>query len=193
MYKVNILLAMAILLTSTPAYSVSFRNDIGKKIRVSNGQVWGEWRSPYFCPYNSYVVGFSLQVEGRQGDGDDTALNNVRLICSNGSTVESPGANNWGNWGRPSKCGDGYLSGFSLKVEGKQGDGDDTAANSLGGVCSNGAQINAENGGDWGRWGGTSFCPSGMAVCGAELKIEPKIGDGDDTAVNDVALYCCPR
>ncbi|MCI5146061.1 MAG: hypothetical protein D3923_11150, partial [Candidatus Electrothrix sp. AR3] len=166
------------------------------EITADNGQKWGAWQAKYECPQNTYARGFSLQVEGKQGDGDDTALNNVRLICSDGSTVQSAGSPGWGSWGSPVECAsDSYFSGFSLKVESSQGGGDDTAANSMKGVCSkNGTQISTiepSNAGPWGSFGDSKFC-SGGQVCGAQLKIEASQGGGDDTAVNNVTLICCP-
>ncbi|MCI5127421.1 MAG: hypothetical protein D3907_02725 [Candidatus Electrothrix sp. AUS3] len=161
------------------------------EIRVTNGGKWGTWRDTFMCPDFQYVTGISLKVEGRQEGDDDTALNNIRLHCSDGSTVESNEAHSWGTWGTREECPSGrYMTGFKLKVEADQGSGDDTAANSMAGVCSDGQTITPTNGGGWGQWGSEASCPSNKKVCGAQLKIEPHI-DGDDTAVNDVILYCC--
>lgn len=44
----------------------------------------------------------------------------------------------------------------------------------------------------WGGWRGATFCPDNQYVCGLEQKIEPKQGDGDDTAMNGVRMICCP-
>jgi hypothetical protein len=44
----------------------------------------------------------------------------------------------------------------------------------------------------WGTWRGAAFCPENHYVCGIEQKVEPQQGNGDDTAVNGVRVYCCP-
>ncbi|MCI5222596.1 MAG: hypothetical protein D3924_07990 [Candidatus Electrothrix sp. AR4] len=163
------------------------------EIHVTNGGSWGSWTPTYMCPNFTYVEGIALKVESGQGGGDDTALNNVRLYCSDGSTVESNDAHTWGTWGSSVECTSGrYMTGYKLKIEGDQGSGDDTAANSMEGICTDGATIVPTNGGAWGSWGNAVSCPAGKRVCGAALKIEANQGsDGDDTGVNDVALFCC--
>ena len=46
--------------------------------------------------------------------------------------------------------------------------------------------------GQFGRW--SESCPPESAVCGIQTKIEPKQGKAsDDTALNDVKLYCCKQ
>ncbi|NOZ02683.1 MAG: hypothetical protein GXP54_12455, partial [Deltaproteobacteria bacterium] len=46
--------------------------------------------------------------------------------------------------------------------------------------------------GAWGTWTGWVNCPKNMYVCGLAQKVEPKQGDNDDTAMNSVAMRCCP-
>jgi len=43
---------------------------------------WGNWASePTFCPAGSFVYGFRILIESIQGQGDDTALNDIQLFC----------------------------------------------------------------------------------------------------------------
>ena len=44
----------------------------------------------------------------------------------------------------------------------------------------------------WGSWSDPLYCPVNQYVCGLEQSIEPNQGQGDDTAMNAVAFYCCP-
>ena len=182
------------LLISFSAHAVDFRNDVKKRITVNNGLSWGRWMPAYYCPPQTYVKGFNIKVEGNQGDGDDSALNDLMLICSNGNKLTSQGVNGWGGWGRDTKCSNSsYISAFVLKVEGSIGDGDDTAVNSFGAECSNGGTINPSNSAPWGVWGKMVHCPTGTVACGAQLRSEKALSDGDDTSVNNIALYCCSK
>lgn len=40
-----------------------------------NTGIWGTWFAAVYCPLGQYIVGFNTRTEGRQGSGDDTALN----------------------------------------------------------------------------------------------------------------------
>ncbi len=55
-----------------------------------------------------------------------------------------------------------------------------------------GSQVGFANSGSWGVWSDPQFCPDGYYVCGLKQKVEPRQGDGDDSAMNAVAFYCCP-
>ncbi|NXM44606.1 VMO1 protein, partial [Gymnorhina tibicen] len=44
--------------------------------------------------------------------------------------------------------------------------------------------------GTWGDW--SPSCPRSWGVCGIHTRLQPPQGVGDDTALNDVKLYCCP-
>jgi hypothetical protein len=178
----------------------SFRNDVVTQINSKVGGNWGSWQQARFCNPRTYVRGFALKVEPRQGDGDDTALNNIKLLCANKrgqikDRVVSGGSPNWGHWGSKTMCGSraDYARAFRLRVEPSQGKGDDTAANSMDIICSSGVHLTPSNGGPWGNWGHFVYCPRGSAICGMSLKIEPSQKKGDDTSVNDVTFYCCSK
>ena len=79
-----------------------------------------------------------------------------------------------------------------------QGTGDDTAANNMKVRCRSfyGYKEHERymgNGNDgWGSYGHWSkSCAANTAVCGIRTSIETPQGRGDDTALNDVELYCC--
>ena len=48
---------------------------------VSGGHDWGYWRGRTYCPAHEFVCGIEQKVEGSQGDGDDTSVNDIAIIC----------------------------------------------------------------------------------------------------------------
>ena len=85
--------------------------------------------------------------------------------------MEFPG--DWGDWGNHEFCRNGgYAVGFATKVEGAQGDGDDTAMNALALQCSGGGYITSAFGG-WGSYDLAAWhnsCDSGYT--GAKVQVE---------------------
>ena len=43
---------------------------------------WGSWSKNFICPAGENVVGFINRVESKQSDGDDTAMNGLRMYCA---------------------------------------------------------------------------------------------------------------
>ncbi|KAB8029210.1 hypothetical protein GCL57_11790 [Fluviispira multicolorata] len=42
---------------------------------------WGNWSNIYYCPTGQVIQGLITRVERQRYNGDDTALNGVRMIC----------------------------------------------------------------------------------------------------------------
>ncbi|CAM4663401.1 unnamed protein product [Leuciscus chuanchicus] len=95
----------------------------------------------------------------------------------------------WGVWGRIKWCPSGYFKSFQLRVESSQGSGDDTAANNINFKCSGGQVLEGDST-DWGDWGNWSPTCEGKGICGIQTRVEPPQGRGDDTALNDVRMFC---
>ncbi|XP_066502469.1 vitelline membrane outer layer protein 1-like [Hoplias malabaricus] len=95
---------------------------------------WGTWTKPKHCQ-TGMMMNFQLRVEGHQGDGDDTAANNIKFQCSDNSELVGDGTS-WGTWGGWSKwCTGRGICGIQTKVEGPQGSGDDTSLNDVRFFC----------------------------------------------------------
>ncbi|CAM4663479.1 unnamed protein product [Leuciscus chuanchicus] len=177
----------------------SERRPYRSELTVSNGMSWGSWGFKSMCPSGRYAAGFSLKVERPIGAGDDTALNGIRLHCVDRSkgassindytSIESD-VGKWGVWTDIKWCNSGYLTAFQLRVESRQGAGDDTAANNIKFTCTGVNYLEGDSTawGDWGNWSPTCM---GKGICGIQTRIEAPQGIGDDTALNDVRMFCC--
>ncbi|XP_051536965.1 vitelline membrane outer layer protein 1-like isoform X2 [Myxocyprinus asiaticus] len=171
-------------------------------LKVSNGMRWGTWGLEEMCPTGTYAAGFSLKVERNLLPlQDDTALNGIRLHCidpsknsaysrEHYSTVQSE-VGSWGTWTNIKWCSSGFLKTFQLRVESSQGGGDDTAANNIRFTCSENGEVLEGSGMSWGDWGDWSNTCPGKGICGIKTSIEEPQHSGDDTALNDVMMYCC--
>ncbi|KAL4218208.1 Vitelline membrane outer layer protein 1 [Mactra antiquata] len=175
-----------------------------QEIAVTNGGPYGSWTSPEYCPPGQFATGYSMKIEASQFSGDDTAMNSMRLTCSdaNGHNINqvTSGQGPFGSWTNLESCPAGkYLVAFVLQVEGPQGSSDDTAANYARFYCRDfvGTQgiteiSHSPGQGVWGNYGNYSpTCPVNSAICGLTTKIEGDQGSGDDTTLNDVKFYCC--
>lgn len=99
-------------------------------------------------------------------DGNDSLVINYHGDLSGGTKVDSPLYVNGSLTSSRSGCRADSCDGMSWKnVNGGQG---------------------------WGSWRGRTYCPAHTFVCGLEQRVEGDQGDGDDTAVNDIAIICCP-
>ncbi|KAK7131679.1 hypothetical protein R3I94_016714 [Phoxinus phoxinus] len=168
-------------------------------LTVSNGLKWGSWGQREFCPTGTYATGFSLMVE-EPVFWDNTALNGIRLYCVSRTkdlsdlnkeiSVQSD-VGRWGKWTDIKWCPSGFLTAFQLRVQSNQGIEDDTAANNIRFNCSGGSLPHGD-GTDWGEWGNWSPTCMGRGICGLKTRVEEPQGfEGDDTALNDVLMYCC--
>lgn len=63
----------------TAANSVAFRCSSGEVIEAEGGP-WGDWGREISGPRRSAICGLAVKVEPQQGQGDDTALNDVQFF-----------------------------------------------------------------------------------------------------------------
>ena len=99
---------------------------------------WGTFSNYYFCNGdNNEVVGFQMKVQSQQGSGDDSAANKLDLFCKSGQKLSAPTETSFGDWVPHLRCPPGQgVVGLQVRMEAKQGDGDDTALNGVRMVCS---------------------------------------------------------
>merc|ERR1711892_276721 len=179
--------------SALPAYNdqVSSLTCTCSQQRLEFSGYWGDWGPKQFCQNGGYAIGFATKVEGRQGDGDDTAMNGLKLQCSGRDFITSA-VQTWGSWNYAwNSCRSGY-TGAKVAVERPQGGGDDTATNCVQLFCKGGGNwISTNNCRSWGTWRAPKYCGSGKKICAIQTRVERVLGKGDDTALNNINLYCC--
>ena len=104
--------------------SHSFNTNFKTELRPHAGSSWGSWGPSEFCPDDSWASGYQLMVEPSCGDiCDDTALNSLKLFCSQLTGVEdgfvTSKTGNFGGWNDPLMCGEAgsFISGIQFKSE----------------------------------------------------------------------------
>ena len=108
--------------SALPAYNdqVSSLTCTCSQQRLEFSGYWGDWGPKQFCQNGGYAIGFATKVEGRQGDGDDTAMNGLKLQCSGRDFITSA-VQTWGSWNYAwNSCRSGY-TGAKVAVERPQG------------------------------------------------------------------------
>lgn len=169
-----------------PVYTL---NSVVSYISPGNGMTWGSWTNYAQCPLGSWMSGFAVRVEPKQGWGDDTALNAIKANCAARDGLQMAtelipggGGGNYGSWTGYSACPAGkHVVAIALQVEGSQGVSDDTAANTFRGLCSDGTVLSHSNS-NWGNWGSWS----------SWVRVE-QAGAADCTSLNDVEVACCAK
>lgn len=100
---------------------------------------WGRWGFYQQCTNRAPVNGFQLKVRDSCGACDDSALNAIKLYCSNGGTIMSSEGTD-GVWKNIQYCPTGkFVNSFRFRSEPSQGIfTDDTAGNDIVMKCNDG-------------------------------------------------------
>lgn len=174
-----------------------------KKINHSGGLNFGVWLNYKYCPTGYYANGFQLRV--KPPGSDDTAVNNVMLLCSlpnnneQGQSIKSGKAPE-GDWYPKSYCPKNmYIVGFEIRLCPYKGIlVDDYGVTDLRVYCrsmtlfnKNLVKISAPGGINIGDWlDEQEKCDENSFVCGINANIELN-GAADKSGLNKVEFKCC--
>ncbi|CAF0867431.1 unnamed protein product, partial [Brachionus calyciflorus] len=158
------------------------------------GVNWGSWGPTEVCDHNDYVIGFRTKLHPYQGHGlgpsiDDTALNGVELICSNGKKIKSS-EGEFGSWDTIFRnCSNQQkINGFFYGIHQKQVNGDNTATNLIRLNCTNDFRITSLEG-SWSTSIISISCPYGVIV-GLRTQVQSSQSTTDNTALNNIEFIC---
>lgn len=156
-----------------------------------------EWAGSFEeCPTGRFVNRYKIKT---WYGADNTGLERIGLYCDDYSFLDSKFLD-WGEWSVLKSCTSGRMViGFRMQVcswhvaatdlELKCGDIATHGQKQYLSASSWGWRSNALENGPC-KWSSWEYCPVGYAVCGLKTKVEPH--GGDDTAINDIYLKCCP-
>jgi hypothetical protein len=124
-----------------------------------------------------------------------TVEQGVRTMRADHVVTVTPASGYWGDWKPSVFCEPGaYAIGYRMRVESSQGNGDDTALNSVQLFCSAPpgglSEFITSYDGLWGSWHPEALCGASGVLTGARVRMEPPQGSGDDTGANDVQFTC---
>ncbi|CAF1006779.1 unnamed protein product [Didymodactylos carnosus] len=108
-------------------------------IRSDSG-AWGTWSDYVYCANDwtndDFLYGVFFRIESNQLAGDDTAVNDARFICLQGSIIGAPNGGPWGDWKPITRCPEyTVICGFRLIFEDDSQAADDTGANGAEFAC----------------------------------------------------------
>lgn len=165
-------------------------------LNMTNGVNLGNWQNQSNCPNGAWVTGMSTRVEA--ANSDNTGLNAVTLICSTRlgtqAALITPYSGLWGSWSdQTSLPGLAWVTALRLRVlpYPQPNNGDDLAVDAIQLRGSDGTVLDTLAALGQGTFGSWVSCPAGSALCGINVRFQPRQGSGDDTAVDDVQGRCC--
>ena len=118
----------------TALNSICLICNTGKEVCSKTG-LFGSWASSSNCKQGFYASDFKF--EGNQGRGDDSAANELKLKCRDGSWKTTGNGGPWGSWQGYKYCPSAHvICGIQTRVERNLGNGkDDSALNGVELVC----------------------------------------------------------
>ena len=152
----------------------------------------GDWGDVALCNEATLVVGMRLKIQNKQGFWkDDTSLNGIRLICSDGEELVSAEGSK-GEWNKPTMTRQGDLiTGVALRSD--EDSASDNAATS--GVRFWAGRLHRTreyNAGyvEFGEWQESKHCPGNTVIVGFVTQVEEYKTFNDNTGLNGVIFVC---
>ena len=161
------------------------------------------------CPKNTVAIGFKMKMQHYRSMEDNSALNGIRLICSDDSQIKSSEGRK-GDWTDELRCRkDDYMVGVKIKTEAWLGwDRDDLGALDFEALCSTNIRLRHRRLNTWithtrGSWSDEVRCPQeAPAICGIKVRLdEPNHRGGlfekepdlktDSAGLTEVQFKCC--
>ena len=79
--KLSEVILLAVALVVTVSSQIPQRNDTVGTFKPPTHTHWGKWKTPVFCNYGTFADAIIISREPPLDDGDDTAVNKIRLEC----------------------------------------------------------------------------------------------------------------
>lgn len=173
-------------------------NTVMIRPEVQNPQ-WGDWGDAQYCAGSSFVRSVRVKVQPFQGDGDadDTGVNGIEFMCSDGCIINSkmgPEGEFADNKTCPGTIENGFVDKLEFKTSEGLGDGlgenDNTGVDGLRWCCTVGWGWTQSINGYKGTWAGFSNCPTGSAIYGIQTKVQDY--GQDEKGLTTARFFCAP-
>ncbi|XP_075061103.1 vitelline membrane outer layer protein 1 homolog [Mixophyes fleayi] len=93
-----------------------------EEVITSSFAPWGNWTETLWCDFG-FLTKFMMRVEDSKPRRDNTAVNNIKFMCSDGKVLEGKGLS-WGSYGTWSESCVHGIRGLKTKVQGLVPDDD---------------------------------------------------------------------
>ena len=165
---------------------------------VQNPQ-WGNWGEAQYCAAGAFARSVRVKVQPFQGDGeaDDTGVNGIEFLCSDGCVITST-MGSYGEFAANKTCPGTIENGFVDKLQFKSSEGfgvglgenDNTGIDGLRWCCSAGWGWTQTINGYKGSLGEVASCPAGTAIYGFQAKLQD--GGQDKKGMTNAKFFCAP-
>ena len=160
---------------------------------------WGEWGEAQYCAAGAFARSVRVKIQASQGGGnnDDTGVNGIEFMCSDGCVISSA-MGSQGEFAENKTCPgtneNGFVDKLDFKSSERHGDGlgenDNTGVDGLRWCCTVGYGWTQTLAGYTGSWGSPVWCPSGQAIYGFQTKTQDE--GPDAKGMTAAKFFCAP-